>query len=324
MKKQVSFFLALSLCLSMTACGMGKQENQKQDEGQSVTQTEEKVQEQDGEEKRTITDVTGNTFEVPKNLERVVAFSPGDCEIIYALGAGNLLVGRGEYCNYPKEAEAVPSVQSGAEINAEQIIALNPQVVVMSKLDTSQEQVAAIEKAGIPVCLDTETDIEGAYGSIRVLGELLGREEQAEAMVAEMKNTFAQLQEKSKEQEGGSVYFEVSPLEYGLWTTGSDTFMNEIAENLGLTNIFEDVSGWAEISEEQVIERNPDYIVTVTMYYGEGPTPEEEIMGRTGWQDITAVKNKKVYNANSDEISRPGPRLADAAEMLYGFIYEEK
>ena len=98
--------------------------------------------------------------------------------------------------------------------------------------------------------------------------------------------------------------------------------MNEIAQMLGLTNIFADVSGWAEVSEEQVIERNPDYIVTVSMYYGEGPTPEEEIMGRAGWQEIAAVKNKNVYNANSDQISRPGPRLAEAAEMLYQFVYE--
>lgn len=309
MKKQLNFFLALSLCLTMTACGNGKQE---------------KSQNEDNSGTHTVTDVTGNTIEVPKNLERIVALSPGDCEIIYALGGGSSLVGRGEYCNYPEEALDVASVQSGSEINAEQIIALDPQVVIMSKMDTTPEQVAAIKSAGIPVCLDTETDIEGAYGSIRVLGEILGKEEKAEAMIKDMQDTFAELHEKAAEKEGGSVYFEVSPLEYGLWTTGSSTFMNEIAENLGLTNIFADVTGWAEVSEEQVIERNPDYIVTVTMYYGDGPTPEEEILGRAGWQDITAVKNKKVYNANSDEISRPGPRLADAAKMLYDFIYEEK
>lgn len=273
---------------------------------------------------RTVTDVTGNTLEVPEKLERVVALSPNDCEIIYALGAGDLLVGRGEYCNYPEEALEVPSVQSGSEINVEQIIALEPQLLVMSKMDTTPDQIEAIRNAGIAVCMDDETDIAGVYESIRVLGEVFDRDEKAEEIVTGMQDTFAELQEKVKGKEGSSVYFEVSPLEYGLWTTGKDTFMNEIAEMLGLENIFADVSGWAEVSEEQVLERNPDYIVTITMYFGEGETPVEEIMGRTGWQDVTAVKEGNVYNANSDQISRPGPRLAEAAEMLYDFVYEEK
>lgn len=273
---------------------------------------------------RTVTDVTGRTFEVAENVERVVALSAGQCEIVYALGAGDLVVGRGEYCNYPEEAAEVTAVQSGSETNIEQIIALDPQVVIMSRMDQTEEQVAALEKAGIAVCMDDETDIEGAYNSIRVIGEVLNREEEAEKIVTDMQDTFAELTEKAKDKEGGSIYFEVSPLEYGLWTTGKNTFMNEIGEMIGLTNIFEDVDGWAEVSEEQVIERNPDYIATITMYFGEGETPEEEILGRAGWQDITAVKNNKVYNANSDMISRPGPRLAEAAEMLYDFVYGEE
>jgi len=99
--------------------------------------------------------------------------------------------------------------------------------------------------------------------------------------------------------------------------------MDEIATMCGLTNIFSDVNGWAEISEEQVLIRNPDYIVTITMYFGEGPTPVEEIMGRTGWGSVSAVANGNVYNADSNEISRPGPRLKDAALGLREFITAE-
>lgn len=272
---------------------------------------------------RTVTDMAGHTLQVPDQVDRIVALTANDCEIIYALGAGDLLVGRGEYCNYPEEVSEVTSVQSGSETNIEQIIALEPQVVFMGKMDQTTEQVEALENAGIAVCMDDATDIEGVYSSIRMVGEVLEKEEEAEEVVSEMQDTFQELSEKAADKEGGSVYFEVSPLEYGLWTAGTDTFMNELAEMIGLTNIFEDVEGWAEISEEQVIERNPDNIVTITMYYGEGPTPEEEIAGRAGWQEMTAVKNGKIYNANSDQISRPGPRLAEAAEMLYDFVYGE-
>lgn len=99
--------------------------------------------------------------------------------------------------------------------------------------------------------------------------------------------------------------------------------MDEIAQMLGLKNAFADVEGWAEISEEQVLERDPDYIVTITMYYGEGPTPVEEIESRAGWENVAAVKNGKILNLQNDELSRPGPRLADGAKALYDFVYGE-
>ena len=93
--------------------------------------------------------------------------------------------------------------------------------------------------------------------------------------------------------------------------------MDELATMCGVTNAFADISGWQSISEEQVIERNPDYIVSIA---GMGDTAVEEILGRDGWGDISAVKNGNVYNADSNAISRPGPRLKDAAIELYDFI----
>ena len=117
------------------------------------------------------------------------------------------------------------------------------------------------------------------------------------------------------------MYFEVSPLQWGLWTAGKGTFMDELATLCGLENAFADVEGWGEISEEQVIARDPDYIVTITMYYGEGPTPVEEIKGRAGWENLKAVVNDNILNADSNEISRPGPRLQDAVKTLYEFVY---
>lgn len=96
--------------------------------------------------------------------------------------------------------------------------------------------------------------------------------------------------------------------------------MNEICEMLGLKNAFSDVTGWAEISEEQVLERNPDYIVTITMYYGEGPTPEEEIMSRQGWENVTAVQNSAILNLPNNELSRPSPRLVEGARLLFELV----
>ena len=271
-----------------------------------------------------VTDMKGREIVLDAPASRVVALTASDCEIIYALGAGDCLVGRGEYCNYPEEALQVTEVSSGTETNLEQILALQPEVVVMNAMDQSEEQVEALEKAGIQVVINAASTIEETYRSMEIIGALVGREEEASAMIDSMKQAFAEVEAHREDGEEKTVYFEVSPLEYGLWAAGDNTFMNEVAEMMGLTNIFKDVDGWAAVSEEQVLQRNPDYIVTVAMYFGEGMTPTEEIMSRPGWEELTAVKNGKILNLQNDELSRPGPRLADGAKLLYEMVYGEE
>lgn len=297
-KKLVSLFLALVMAFSLTAAFA---------ESTAVT----------------VTDMAGREITLDAPATKVVALTASDCEILAALGAEDTLVGRGEYCDYPESVLEVPAVQSGADTNLEQIIALEPQVVVMAKMAQTEEQVAALEAAGIRVVVSDAQDIEGVYTAIRLIGTLVGRNDEAEAMVADMQSTFADIAAKS-ENTGKTVYFEVSPLQWGLWTAGKGTFMDELATMCGLTNAFADVEGWAEISEEQVLERDPDYIVTISMYYGEGPTPVEEIKSRAGWDALKAVQNDAIFNADSNEVSRPGPRLKDAAEALYTFVTGEE
>ncbi len=269
-----------------------------------------------------VTDMLGRKLTLDAVPSRIVAIDAADCEIIYALGAGDRVVGRGEYCNYPQEALAVESVQSGQEINVEQIVALEPDLVVMSTMAQTDEQILSIEKAGVPVLATDAGNIDETYVCIETIGAALGEAEAADKLVADMKAGFQAIRDKVAAQETGkTVYFEVSPLEYGLWAAGNGTFMDEIAQILGLKNAFGDVSGWAEISQEQVIERNPDYIVTLTMYFGEGPLPEDEIASRAGWEGVAAVAQQHIYVANNDEIARPAPRLVDAARALYDFVY---
>ena len=268
----------------------------------------------------TLTDMADREIALESPATRVIALNPADCEILYALGAEDVLVGRGEYCNYPGDVTELPSVNSGAETNIEQILALEPQAIIMSKMAQTVEQVEALEAAGVRVIISDAQDLAGVYDAIAVLGELTGRQEAAAALAEEMQAGFDALREKA-EVTGKTVYFEVSPLKWGLWTSGADTFLDELAQIVGLTNAFADVSGWAEISQEQALARDPDYIVTTAAYYGEGEQPVEEIMSREGWQDLKAVKNGAVYNADADMTSRPGPRLLDAAQDLFDFVY---
>ncbi len=268
------------------------------------------------------TDMLGraHTFQAPAS--RVVALSAAECEILYALGAGSTLVGRGEYCDYPEDALSAPVLGSGGNTNIEEILALKPELVLMNSMAQPLEQVEAIEKAGAPVFVTQATNFQSVYTAITGIGQAVGKDQEAQTLVDGMKASFEALKAKvPASDKPKTVYFEVSPLQYGLWTGGKNTFMNEMAEMLGLKNIFDDVDGWAEVSQEQVIARNPDLIVTVTMYFGEGPKPDEEIASRAGWEGITAVKEAKILVADNNAMTRPGPRLAEAAQSLYDFAY---
>lgn len=326
---------AVMLFALLTGCA-AKQEpaqqepetTQTEDTAAQQPETEEPAQEEvpaepeTAETAVTLTDMTGREITLDAPAERIVALTASDCEILYALGAGDLLVGRGEYCDYPAEVLDVPSVQSGYETNIEQIIALEPQVLIMSTMAQTEEQVQQLENAGIRVVVSDAQDIGGVYTAINMIGTLTGKQDEAASVVESMQKTFDEI--KANAGDGSkTVYFEVSPLEYGLWTAGANTFMDEIAAMMGLKNCFSDVEGWAEISEEQVLARNPDYIVTISMYYGEGPTPVEEIASRAGWENVTAVKDGKILNLQNNELSRPAPRLAEGAKALYDFVYGE-
>ena len=312
MKKSIALLLVLAMLFALAGCTSKPVE--------PVEPAEPSEPEASGSA-ITVTDMTGREITLDEPATRVVALSAADCEFLFAVGAGDTLVGRGEYCDYPAEVLNVPSVQSGYDTNIEQIIALEPQVLLMSTMAQTEEQVAALEEAGIKVVVSDAQDIEGVYTALEMIGKLMGKEKEAEGVMTQMAIKFKELSASTATQ-GKTVYFEVSPLEYGLWTAGKGTFMNEIAEMLGMKNVFDDVEGWAEISEEQVLERTPDYIVTITMYFGEGPTPEEEIMSRAGWENVTAVKNGAILNLQNNELSRPTPRLTEGALLLHNFVVE--
>lgn len=290
-KKLVSLFLVVLMLLSMTAVMA---------ESNTIT----------------VTDMFGREVTIEGPVTRIIAMEPSDCEMLCAIGCEDALVGRGKYCDYPASVLELPAVQSGANTNLEEILALKPQVVVMSDMAHTTEQVEQLEQNGIRVIGTDANSIEEVYANLRLLGTIMGKEAEAEAVIADMQATFADVAAKS-EQTDKTIYFEVMPLEWGLWSAGANTFMHELAEICGMKNAFADIEGWQQVSQEQVIERNPDYIVLVT---GMGETAVDEVMGRAGWENITAIKNGAVYNADSYAMTRPAPRLAEAVVNLYNFL----
>ena len=187
----------------------------------------------------TLTDMTGHEITIDEPVTRIVVLQPSDAEILCALGAQDTIVGRGTYVDYPETILDVPVVASGSNTNIEEILALNPQVVVMTTMSQTEEQIAALEQAGVKVVVSSAQDIAGVYTAITLLGELVDKNDEAAALIADMKAAFADVAEKAAAANvsGKTVYFEISPLPYGIWSAGQGTFMDELATLCGVTNV---------------------------------------------------------------------------------------
>lgn len=277
-----------------------------------------------GEGGLTLTDMLDREVKLDAPAERIVVMMPSDCEILYAIGAGDKIVGRGTYCDYPEDVLAVTEVNSGGETDVEAIIALEPQLVVMTKMAHSPDVVEQLEGAGIAVIVTDAQTIEDTYNCISLLGDATGKQEEAAAVIESMKARFAAVAEKAKDT-GLTVYFETTPMEWGwgLYSAGKGNFMDEIATLCGLKNIFGDVTdggGWPVVSEEEVINANPDLIIAFDSNGMGDMDAAQVITAREGWKDMDAVKLGHVFVLVNNEFVRPGPRLADAAESLMELI----
>lgn len=290
-KKTVSLFLALLMVFSMTAALA---------------------------EAITVTDMFGREVTLTEPVTRVIALEPADCEILCALGCEEKLVGRGLYCDYPASVLELPAVQSAGDVNLEELLALEPQMVVTSGMAHYEELAGLLEANGVQVVGTDANSIAEVYEAIRLLGAVMGKNAEAEAIITDMQATFDEIAAKS-EATGKTVYFEVMPLEWGLWSAGTGTFMHELAQLCGVQNAFSDIEDWQSVSQEQVIERDPDFIVLVT---GMGESAPDEVKAREGWGEMKAVRNDAIYNADSYMLTRPAPRLKDAAIDLYNFFCE--
>ena len=290
-RKIVSLFLALLMAVSMNAVM-----------AESIT----------------VTDMFGREVTLTEPVTRVIALEPADCEILCALGCEEALVGRGLYCDYPASVLELPAVQSAGDVNLEELLALEPQVVVTSGMAHYEELASLLEANGVQVVGTDANSIAEVYEAIHLLGAVMNKKAEAEAIITDMQATFDEIAAKS-EATGKTVYFEVMPLEWGLWSAGTGTFMHELAQLCGVQNAFSDIEGWQSVSQEQVIERDPDFIVLVT---GMGESAPDEVKAREGWGEMKAVRNDAIYNADSYMLTRPAPRLKDAAIDLYNFFCE--
>ena len=267
-----------------------------------------------------VTDDRGKKITFKKVPEKIVSLQPSNTEILFALGAGNKIIGVTDFDNYPKEASKIERVSDSVKMNAERIIELKPDVVLAYTIG-DKNALKPLEDADIPVfVIQSATTIEDVYGDIAQIAEVMGVKEKGEQLVEEIQSQVKHVEEKLQGIEKQKrVYFEISPSP-DIYTTGKNTFQQEILQKAGVENVFAKQEGWVKLSEEDVVKQNPEIIVTTVNYTKD---PIGEIKARKGWKTINAIQKNNVYQLDPDILSRPGPRIGEAVELVAKTVYPE-
>jgi iron complex transport system substrate-binding protein len=256
-----------------------------------------------------------------KNL-RIVSLAPSITEILFALGLGEDIVGVSSHCNYPQEALAKEKIGSFSHPSIEKIINLRPDLILLTGLE--QQLIAEkLKKLKLNFLLVYPSNIEGLLSSIRKIGKATGSEDKAGHLINEINRGLNELKEKVgqiPQDNRKTVFIE-------LWynpiiTAGGGSFVNELIELAGGINIVSDTPrAYSMVSPELVISRNPDCIILG--YMERVSFGKQRINARIGWENISAVKNDKIFNnIDPDLILRPGPRCIQGAREIYRRLYE--
>lgn len=271
----------------------------------------------------TVTDGLGREVQLESAAQRIVSLAPSNTEILFALGAGDKVVGRDETSDYPEAALALPTVGGWSGFSAEAIVALKPDLVLAAEIN-SPELVAELEGLGLTVYyLSNPKTLEDLYVNIEIIATLTGRD--ATKLTDSLKARVAAVDEKiAPLRVHPSVFYEVDATDPSKpWTSGPGTFIDLLIQRAGGQNVVS-LSGitdpYPQIGLEQLALTPPDIILLGDSNYG---VTAEAVASRPGWDGLKAVIDGNVFPFDDNLVSRPGPRLIDGLEALAQLLHPE-
>ena len=268
---------------------------------------------------RLVVDETGRRVGVRAQVERIVSLAPNVTEILYALGVDSRLVGVSNYCDYPPAAKTKPQVGEIINPSLEKIVALKPDLVLATTAGNRRETVIALERLGVAVYGIAPGDIEGVFRSIQNISELLGVPEAGAKLEADLRAQFAAVAARVEGRARARVLF-VLWLE-PLMSVGRYTFIHDMLQRAGAESVTaERAEDWPRLSLEEVIRRNPDYLVLA-----HSPALEQQLADlrqRPAWQGLRALEKDHVIVLD-ETVLRPGPRIVEAVERLARALHPE-
>lgn len=260
----------------------------------------------------TITDDLGRKVTIAKEPQRVISLLPSNTETICAIGACDKLVGVDDYSDFPAQVKTLPKVGNLYQPNIEAMVALKPDVVVVSKYGQLIEPLA---RAGVTVVAINPEKYEEIFSKTSALGKLLNREKGASAVNTKISRDVARVEVLTRNSRKVRTYLEIDPTPYSV---GPNSFMGVLLSKAGAANIIPATLGdFPQISPELVVQQNPALMLGLTL---------DAAKKRPGWNNISAVKSgavKNIPSALNTMLGRPGPRIGEALLGLAKLVHPE-
>ncbi len=321
MKKILSLLMIFTLVLTFVACGPSEKEENVVEASEVANEAVERAEEVSGlaDTVYPLTLVDGKDREVVITSEpqTVISLAPSITETIYALGLEERLIGRTEFCNYPEAATGIASMGKISDPSVELIIAANPDLVIAST-HYSEEVLTKLEEAEITVVvLIAQKSFEGAYEVIEKAGSIFNANNEAANVIVDMKYDVEGVLSAVEGAEKKSIYYDVGFGEWGDYTETGDTFIHEMLEMAGGSNIAHDGEKW-KFNIETIVERDPEVVICSAKM-----DTKSTLEVTDKYMDLTAVKEARLLEVDPDIISRQGPRLAKGLKALAALLHPE-
>lgn len=251
----------------------------------------------------------GITYTVPKEPSTIVSLAPDVTETLFAIGAGDKIKGRTQYCNYPAEVSAIKNVGSMTDPSIETIVDINPELIIAAT-HYKEEVLKKLQTAKIGIVVkDSPNTLEEMYADILKLGAIVNRNYEARALASSMKSKVETVKMYTNNiKNKPTAYYVVGTGQHGEYTAGKDTFVAELIRVAGGINAADDVTGW-KYSLEKLIDKNPDIIF--------GSEWDIDTMTTSpNYKGLKAIKNKNFKAVSVDLFSRPSARATDEGLKL--------
>jgi iron complex transport system substrate-binding protein len=267
-----------------------------------------------------VKDETGRIVQIPQPVRRIVSLAPSITETLFALGAGDRIVGDTNFCDYPPEAKQKKHIGGPVSPSIEAIAALHPDLVVATREINRPESVHALEQLGIAVYATDPQTVEQVFTSTERLGDLLGAGGAGRMLTADLRRRLSEIDRRLAGLPAKNVLMIVwlDP----LMSVGRNTFLDDALRRAGAHSVIDSSQSWPTIDLEQVVRLQPDYLIISNDNARQVQRELTELQERPGWRQLEAVRNRR-FIVVSEAMSHPSPRLVDGIEQLARALYPD-
>lgn len=274
------------------------------------------------EKTKTFIDDTHCSLHFYNPPERIISVSPGITEIIGVIDADSMLVGVSLYSYYPPSVKALPKVGSYVKPNIEQIISLNPDLVVMSFNGAPRSDVEKLRRLNIKVAVLRSEKFSDIIKNINWLGKVLEHQKEAKEAAGDLESRYEQIRSLVQGIPKPRAFYSIAL--NPIVSVGAKSFINDLICDAGGINVTGNIDqAYPKLSIESVIALSPDVLV-FSSGMGNEPDMKNQIPFWMRWEDIPAVRNRRFIEINHDIINRPGPRVVHALALMAQQLHTEK